>query len=210
MSDEKQQFEDVLVDVRKAYRLLHDYQRLVLDSMKYIASQLGMHYNGGWPKFSGITPCGNNKDLDKWAWDWLNMLWWEFHFMSRPRENNPYLRICLLSDTGSFESESGRVDSTRTDTFDNVKASKSKLLFIADKHSEESNWKFPDYWDGTVLRELTHNNPAKYHDEKKIIFTACYDVSRLCNTESVDAMLRDFIEKSGGDIGLSIKDKVCE
>jgi hypothetical protein len=204
MNGEQQQFEGVLVDVRKAYRLLHDYQRLILDAMKYIASQLGLAYDGGFPRFSGRTPGGNNTDLDLWAWDWLNMLWWEFHFSSRPKEGHPYLSICLLSDTGRFESENDHVDIQKTDTFHNITASKSKLLFKATNRFEEWDWNFPDYRDDAILRQLTSGNPAIYHKEKQV-FTACCDVSCLCNSESVDATLKDFVEKAQNYVAMSLK-----
>jgi hypothetical protein len=33
--------EQALLDVRKAYRLLHDYQRMVMDALNYVGSSWG-------------------------------------------------------------------------------------------------------------------------------------------------------------------------
>lgn len=39
---------DALLDVRKSYRLLHDYQRAALDAASYIGNRLGLSYQGGY------------------------------------------------------------------------------------------------------------------------------------------------------------------
>ena len=51
MNISQKEIEKALVDVRKAYRLLHDYQQAVLDAAKYIGSRLGLELRRRLPVF---------------------------------------------------------------------------------------------------------------------------------------------------------------
>lgn len=128
------EFDDAMENVRKAYRLLHDYQRMVLDAVKYIGNQLGLKYTLGKPKFS--NPSKLTSKLDSWAWDWLNMVFYEFHF----KDLGPIkFSILLLSDTGYFESKNINSKKVDTKTFRKAKESHSKIiLFIS-----QNNWISP-------------------------------------------------------------------
>ena len=61
-----------LIEVRKAYRILFDYQSRILDLISYIAGKTQFNYNGGYSKFSNSGPRDGKGKLNFWAWDWLN------------------------------------------------------------------------------------------------------------------------------------------
>jgi hypothetical protein len=76
-------FENALIDVRKAYRLLYLYQRRVMDLVQFIGDSLTFRYAGGWSWFSDNTPKGGKGSLENWAWDWINMYFYEFNFSAK-------------------------------------------------------------------------------------------------------------------------------
>src|SRR5690242_3337576 len=70
---------DVFLNVRKAYRLLHDYQLMVRDGVGYVLAQLDLDpgAGGGRAKFAGDARAGYRYLSDS-SWTWLPMMGWEF------------------------------------------------------------------------------------------------------------------------------------
>ena len=86
----QKEVESAFTEVRKAYRLLADYQRKVLDLVDFIGSSFGRTYSGGYPKYGNPSPRNGRGSLDYWSWDWLNLYFYEFHFGTEKIDN------CLL------------------------------------------------------------------------------------------------------------------
>lgn len=138
MTPSPSEISSLLTDVRKSYRLLHDYQRLILDSLKYVGTQLNIPYRGGWTIFCGNQTRNGRGDLDKWAWDWLGMYAYEFRFDLR-HDNNRGLDIpehdfvtiaaSVISDTGYYHVAEDHPDKTRVEDFQPAEASQSKIIF---------------------------------------------------------------------------------
>ena len=102
MNISQKEIEKALVDVRKAYRLLHDYQQAVLDAAKYIGSRLGLDYGGGYPCFGNCSPRPGK--IANSTWDWLNLVFYDFHFQTKIADRDVNFLIRLFSDTGYFVS----------------------------------------------------------------------------------------------------------
>lgn len=141
--------EETLRNVRNAYRLLHDYQRLVLDSVSFIGTSLGFDYDGGWHKFSDGAPRDGRGSLDLWAWDWLGLYCYEFHFQRKtPSGGRQRLSALHMPDTATLNVEN-KVD---TSTFPATSASESKMAFIfLDGHEE---WNFGPITEDPAARPL--------------------------------------------------------
>jgi len=92
-----------LIEVRKAYRLLYDYQKKVLDLVQFIGTEFGRSYKGGYSKYSNVTPRNGKGHLSNWGWDWLNMYYYEFNFHNE--ENKDFFSVVLISDTGYYEAK---------------------------------------------------------------------------------------------------------
>jgi hypothetical protein len=137
--------EAVFLDVRKAYRLLHDYQRLILDAVNYMGRQLGLEYVGGWPKFSDRPPTERKQkpdDLTRWAWDWLNFMEYDFHFQQVISETSTiHFSVLLISDSGFYCALDSDCDETETIKFLPAEQSES-LLGIVMCHND---WPNPDF-----------------------------------------------------------------
>lgn len=101
----KDQFENILCDVRKAYRLLFLYQKRILDLIQFIASSLDFKFGGGWNWWTlSSLPHGSKVKLANSSWDWLSMYFYEFNFCEKNIDNNIIkFSVILESDTGYFD-----------------------------------------------------------------------------------------------------------
>jgi hypothetical protein len=105
---------------------------LVLDVMKVIGDLTSREYYGGWSKFSDPGPGNGKGALDRWAWDWLNMYCYEFHFGTVPiGDNKIAFSVWLVSDSGFYDEESG--DKRNLESFSSVENSTTKLVFVIEK-----------------------------------------------------------------------------
>jgi len=106
-----------LTDVRKAYRLLYQYQKRVLDVVYYIREKYNMPEFVGAKRFS--DPIGKTRrckeeyetvDLkifrDMWAWDFLYSYEFEYYLGCRNTTNRQIsISVLQISDSGFYESD---------------------------------------------------------------------------------------------------------
>lgn len=131
MNSNPSEIADALLNVRKAYRLLHDYQRAALDAASYIGNRLGLSYQGGYPRFTACSPRDGKGWLGASAWDWLNLYYYEFHFRKQETEERSVnLSILLFSDTAYYLNQS--VAPARDDpaTYPAAEQSETKVGFL--------------------------------------------------------------------------------
>ena len=86
-----QNIKDTLQEARKAYRFLYDYQKRILDLVSYIGGKYGFRYRGGYSKFSNSSPRDGKGNLGNWAWDWLNLYFYEFNFEPKRQVKTPFI-----------------------------------------------------------------------------------------------------------------------
>lgn len=124
------QINNELTEVRKAYRLLYQFQKRVLDILRFVERELAIDYYGGYAKFSAQTPAASFGTLDDSAWDWLNFYLYEFHFREEELRYRYHIdfSVFLVSDTGYFDIEGANVDNVHT--FAPTEVSNTKLVFV--------------------------------------------------------------------------------
>lgn len=193
MNSSKAKIEQALLDVRRAYRLLHDYQRMVLDAVNHIGKQFGLSYRGGYPLFSNATPREGKGALHNWAWDWLNMVFYEFYFRPQGEDENTSLRfsVLLISDTGYFCAEDESLAATNVGGFLLPEQSSTKVGFVLSGPK----------WD--ALSFLKNKNEMKTFIEKdgalpaeyaaKGIHAKCVDLARLASEEETNVLLDELV-----------------
>ena len=133
---------DTLLEVRKAYRFLFQYQRKILDLVDFIGKSYGLNYNGGFSRFSNPSRNGSGK-LTNWSWDWLSMYFYEFTFKSIKKGNEEYFfSVCLVNDTGYFIAHKRDKDNARTklSAFEDIEKSETKLFFFISKDLKKDFW----------------------------------------------------------------------
>lgn len=178
-----------LLEVRKAYRLLFDYQSRILDLMKFIGQTYDIPFVKGHPKFSGR---GSNK-LHNWSWDWLYMYYYAFHFNNTSiKDKKIYLSVYLLNDSGFFEanydnaeSNDKKVGHLEVDQFKNVEDSKTKLIFVAGQN--EWNW-----WEEVkhYSKEFILNKEGQANNSNMV--WKGYDLDLFFTEEDTLTQLKDF------------------
>lgn len=192
----KEDIKDTLVEVRKAYRLLYFYQRGVLDLVKFIGCiKLDFKYKGGYPIFSNPAPKRGCGKLGNWSWDWLNFYFYEFNFENQDKIK---LSIFILSDTGFFDIKKSEKDKCNIDNFEDVKTSKTKLIFAIGEW-KNNNWK----------ETFIEKEEGEYDKEGKKIFYKHYNLEDFLDEDGAREKLEDFVgfcKKKG--ISLELKDKI--
>ena len=182
------QLDNALCDVRKAFRLLYSYQLRVLDLVKFISNNLEYDYKGGNSIFSNPCPRNGKGNLNLWAWDWLNMYYYEFFFGYKTiAGHNITFSIFIQSDTGYFDTE----DNSRisVEKFTLVENSKTRLILVAGK----DGWNVDKFH--LKLKELTSTNTNFYESltEGGIIIGKAYNLSEFLNEESTRSKIEDFV-----------------
>lgn len=182
------QLEEALRDVRKAFRLLYFYQRRVLDLVKFIGDNLEFSYRGGNSIFSSPCPKNGSGSLDNWAWDWINMYYYEFHFGTKTiAGNNITFSIFIQSDSGFFDIESP--NRTAVEAFASVENSKTRLIFVIGKNGWDvsaihSNSKFFNSQNSILIKELSNEGLTVYK---------AYNLSEFVDEKSTRSRIEDLI-----------------
>jgi len=183
----KDKLKEVFLNVRKAYRLLFEYQTKVLNLAKYIGDYFSYSYIGGWPLFSDACPKPGKGYLDNWSWDWLNMYAYAFYFGSKQiKDEKVSFEIRIYSDTGFYDSPYSETDKIKIETFENVENSKTKLVLIASNLGWEPN---------ELLKNFTSKkNEYTLADDENNVCAKSYDLEDFIDEENTNNKLKDFIE----------------
>ncbi|GHC52964.1 hypothetical protein [Roseibacillus persicicus] len=196
MKASAEEYTTLLSDVRKSYRLLHDYQKLVMNSLKYISTELDIPFRGGWSKFSNPQPRSGAGSLTNFAWDWLGMYHYEFRFDYRSGnhrginvENKNFVTLCaiLINDSGFYENQDANRNKENLQTFQPVEESKSKMLFLL----FDGPWKPPrQLIENNLVKQLVAPNADWPKDlAEDNIHGFCCEVSELFEQESTDRIV---------------------
>lgn len=200
----QQKISSTLLEVRKAYRLLYNYQDRLLDLVSYIGGKYGFSYKGGYSKFSDVAPRNGGGHLDNWAWDWLNLYFYQFDFKPKAGEKlepTIHFSVFVVNDTGYFDARDAdderKTSKLDTTTFNSVEESKSKLIFVAGKDlgvvwgvdcdnpefiSQPSGEKTAD--DGGIM-VFKHYSLERFENEEDAI-SCLKDFERLCNKKGIE------------------------
>lgn len=199
-----------LLEARKAYRFLYEYQRRILDLVDFISKKYDYTYQGGYSKFSNVTPRDGKGNLKSWAWDWLNMYYYEFHFNTRKVGNDEiHFSIFVLNDTGFFKAKekNEKTDKPYTYTFENVEFSESKLIFVVGKNQWIGKGFAKDDWGTSEF--VLEETGIYQEDENQLMLFKSYSLEKFTDEESALRCIGDFQKYcSENKIQLDIREKV--
>lgn len=181
---------ELFLNVRRAYRLLHDYQCMVRDAVHYIASQLNVIENGAWARFGGADVRSGYTYLRQSAWDWLPMVLCEFHFLKSVGDSNHIsLSFFVISDSGFIDGEND--DKENLSSYTPVERSSTRFAFIL----REGHWDpFPFMQDKVLMRAFIKPGGSLPDALVKAGCVAkCYDMSSICSPSEADRVVQDII-----------------
>ncbi len=199
----KTEFENVLVDVRKAYRLLYLYQRRVMDLVQFIGDSLAFRYSGGYPMFSKNTPKEGKGNLDDWAWDWINMYFYEFRFLPREfKDSKIHFSVFIQSDTGYYDKSSE--EPLEVDSFAGVDIASTRLIFIVGANISQNNYDDVKSESNPLYKSDSVDYIFKEHPQ--VLVAKSYPLSEFISAESTLKSLESWIEfcRGNGIIEISI------
>jgi hypothetical protein len=177
---------DILLNVRKAYRLLFEYQKRILDLVSFIGGSFGFSYRGGYPKFSNPSPQKGKGNLNNWSWDWLNMYCYQFAFGSKKTNDTTIaFAVVLINDTGYYQSNNTKqIHQTNVSAFDRVENSQSKLVLVAGKNTQQvQEWFTNDF----IFKE----SGTKGENDKIMIFKS-YSIQNFETEDKALYSLKEF------------------
>jgi hypothetical protein len=191
---------DILLNVRKSYRLLFEYQKRILDLMSFIGGSFGFRYNGGYPKFSNPSPGNGKGTLNNWSWDWLNMYYYEFNFKSETIEGcKVAFAVILINDTGYYQSSNNKRNQTDISTFESVENSQSKLILVAGKNT----WQVQEWYTSDFIFK---ESGTKGENNKIMIFKS-YSIQDFETEDKALYSLKEFQNLCKNSIPLSLIEK---
>ena len=176
---------DVFLNVRRAYRLLNDYQQMVIDSVRYKGAQLDIQEWGSEPIFAGDASRGY-RYLWQPAWDWLPMMWGCFHFQKQLGDNYISLTFMALGDTGCFTNHVAPSDAGGP-TFDLEDKSSTKFAFFL--------YGYPAHMIPITLkdRNLMKNFITTGTGLPEGVGGRCYDMSGIASEEDANQIVNDIV-----------------
>ena len=194
-----QSIDEVTLNVRKAYRFLFQYQCRILDLMSFVSSSLGLVYQGGYPKFSNAAPNSGRGKLDHWAWDWLNMYFYEFHFCldgeylnDKCLADKVKFSAFIVNDTGYYDSVLVEDEDKRlyVEKFETVEKSKTKLIFVAAKN----RWGAPKEWGEWQSQTFLNSDRLIVKDPEadSVIVSKIYALDAFATEPDAVETLREF------------------
>ncbi|MDM1507759.1 hypothetical protein HX079_18585, partial [Myroides odoratimimus] len=129
-------------------------------------------------------------NLTNWAWDWLNMYYYEFHFgIKESQSDKLYFSIFLVCDTGFFEvRDINNVTKLDVSSFKNAESSSTKLIFVVGKNFWDGwgvNWDETDF----ILKEQGEKKGNSIHE---LMIFKSYDLSLFSDELNTIEVLRDF------------------
>ena len=183
---------EVFLNVRKAYRLLHDYQSMVRDAVRYISAQLDIPLVGGRARFADDARAGY-RYLDMSSWDWLPMMGCEFMCLKTLGENEFLsLSYFIISDTGFIEGDDKMDDKENISDYEKADKSSSKFAFILRK----THWGTPlPFMENKVqMRNFIKEGGSLPDDlDKEGYVGKCYDMSCLASESEADKVVSDIL-----------------
>lgn len=193
----EEQLKSAFCEVRKAHRLIYEYQRRMQDLSWFIKNKLGFNDYKGWKKFSAPLSSRNTIHVSNWSWDWIYTYVYEYYLGEqsvKSNQNSWKLSIIQISDTGFYENYDTVAEATTLNTFVSTEESESKLLFylsMATKKTKEYDWN-PD----VILKEYAAKNGFFKIENQPNHIQIIYSIplSKFVNEEATLQILRDFVK----------------
>lgn len=181
---------DLFCNVRKAYRLLHDYQCMVRDAVSYISGQFDLQYIGCYP---GLKRIGLDRTkLGTSSWDWLQMAFSEFRIQNDLRDGYwLVLSFYVISDTAVIEGN----DPENISRFTDADKTTTRFAFILRKTQITPLEQRVYYGDWLELNNFLKTGgtlPAELNNAGYV--GKSYDISCLTSETEANKVVNEIME----------------
>jgi hypothetical protein len=186
--------DNMLIEIRKAYRLLHVFNSRIFDLMKKLDEDFNVKFGGGRSLFTNPTPREGKGKFESWIWDYFNLYFYEFYFKS----NNAWLSVILESDTGLWDKIENYYDwdelkqkQDKIDLFNSLEESKTRLIFL----TGDGNWSVKK------IERIFYNNEYKnmrneftVKEKKGQILCKLFEINNFIDEETTNQTLTEYIK----------------
>jgi len=186
--------DDILIEVRKAYRLLYVFNERIFDLMKYIESAFEMEFGGGRSMFTADTPNSWKGKFENWTWDYFNLYFYEFYFKS----NNAWLSILLQSDTGLWDiiediknEDELNKKVNKVELYNSFEESKTRLIFITG-NGEWNVAKIQMLYDKSINKSLINEGVIEKKNKGKIIYKI-FEINNFIDEKTTIQSLKEYV-----------------
>ena len=201
----KKEIEGALCDVRKAHRLLYQYQKRVIDIVYYIREKFKMPEFAGVKRFSEpIKKTLSLKDeykeanlkvfKDMCGWDFLYSYEFEFHLGSNILQKKQYsISVIQVSDSGYYTSNTSNKTKTNISSFEDVESSSTSLILVCETIDNKKNASY--LWEVDEAIEILLTGKGLYEknsDSDNYFIAIKYDLAEFSNQESTDKVIEKF------------------
>lgn len=185
---------DALTEVRKAYRLVHKYQRRILDMTKFIVEKMG--YFPYWWDNEYFDVRSNRVPSERYAFDTMPLYVGTYMLFLRQENPNKIEPGEGLLDI-QFEVDSGFKDSKQepdTSSFSKSSECESYLYLgaICSTENKDANWLYNVY-NETEYPEIGENQEGAIRQEGSyILFRNRYNLTAIKDEEDLLVIIEDF------------------
>lgn len=177
--------EKALIDVRRSYRLIYEYQRTLLETLSYIENKLNITYSGGYPRWYNNPPNRGAGKLSNSSWDWLSMYSYEFKF--RLKAENYYFSVLHIADSGCWYPDYDSIDTDETSSFESSEKARTYLFFFYGKEKNRDN----DIEYVTEEGNIFNEDESFFYSKSPERFIKRYSLSAFKTIEKIDDTLND-------------------
>lgn len=204
----EKQLRSAFCEIRKAHRLIYEYQRRMQDLTWFIKNKLGFPEYKGYKKYSNPLSSRNTIFYDNWSWDWIYTYVYEYYLgelATKDSDDSWRLSIIQISDTGFYKNMSDGAEQTKLETYAPVEDSDSKIIFylsVASKETRDYDWD-PDK---IIKQYANYDSPIKIEERQRYI-QIMYPVSlsKFVDEESTMNVIKNFVIYSNNETGTTLK-----
>ncbi len=193
---------EALTEVRKAYRLVHSYQRRILDMTNYIKEHMG--YKSYWWNNEYFTVRSNGLPSDRWAYD--NIPLYMGSGMLFLHEKIDYNKVLIGEGLLEiqFDVDSGFIKTKTEPNTNDFKASEecSSYMYLGaicgtEEHTLEINWLTSVFYKLTYPEIKDSNIIYRIKEDKFILYRARYDLNLIKNQNDLTIIIDKFKSQLG-------------
>lgn len=190
----EEQLKVAFCEVRKAHRLIYEYQRRMRDLSTFIRNKLGFNAYEGYKRFSNALSNRDGNNADKSSWDWIYTYVFEYWlgYQKVGEDRILGLSVIQVSDTGCYKEGKKNSDIS---TFPKVEDSDSRLMFylcVRPNEAPDMNWNAEEI----IAQQILKDKPECFRPKNRpelVKVTYSVPLSKFVDEEATTEILREFV-----------------
>lgn len=202
----EEQLKSAFCEVRKAHRLIYEYQQRMKDLCWFIRVKLGFNENWGYKRFSEVTNNDKKIEQNKLSWDWIYTYVYEYFigYQKVGEEKILGLSIIQVSDTGCYKDGKRNFNLSN---FPSAEESDSRLMFyltIKPNDAQDMDWRADEIIEQNILKDSPQMFVPKNRSEL-VKITYSVPLYKFSDEESTVQILQSFVKFCNDNAGTKLQ-----